>query len=63
MDEPTSGVDQESKEKFLKLTDEINKKFGITIILVTHELEFVMEILELNHYYKMKNGGVEIVRV
>lgn len=63
LDEPTSGVDKESKEKFLKLTNEINEKFGITIIFVTHELEFVMDILDLKQFYKMQNGGVEIVRV
>lgn len=63
MDEPTSGVDQDSKEKFLNLTCEINKKYGITIILVTHEVEFVQDTLNLDYYYQMENGGVEIVRV
>ncbi len=38
-DEPTVGVDKESKEDFFKMLDHINKFHNVTIIMVTHEMD------------------------
>lgn len=38
-DEPTVGIDQRSKEEFFHILDHINKDHGITIIMVTHEMD------------------------
>lgn len=40
-DEPTTGIDKKSKENLFKILTHLNKIHGITIILVTHELEIM----------------------
>lgn len=39
LDEPTSGIDYDASEKIYSLLQEINKKLGITIIMVSHDIE------------------------
>lgn len=58
LDEPTAGVDKESKESFLKLINDTNVKKGITILIVTHEMELIKNTLSLNSTYKMEEGGL-----
>lgn len=58
LDEPTSGVDKESKKKFLELVSEMNKKHSLTTIIVTHEIDLIEEMLAIDKIYKMDNGGV-----
>jgi len=41
LDEPTTGVDAETQEHFYDLLDALNKKEGITIVLITHEIGIV----------------------
>lgn len=41
LDEPTVGVDQITQDKFYDLLDKFNKKYGMTIILVSHDLHTV----------------------
>lgn len=36
-DEPTVGIDEESKAQFVKTLDHMNQVHGITILVVTHE--------------------------
>ena len=36
-DEPTGALDSANSEKLMVLLQEINKSFGITILLVTHD--------------------------
>lgn len=43
-DEPTSALDVETTASVLALLKEINQKFGITIIIITHELDVVKTI-------------------
>lgn len=43
-DEPTSALDVETTSAILQLLKEINKKFGITIVVITHELEVIKNI-------------------
>lgn len=38
MDEPTVGIDQKSEESFYELMDSLNKKKGITLVIVTHDI-------------------------
>lgn len=38
MDEPTVGIDQKAEESFYELMDFLNKKRGITLTIVTHDI-------------------------
>jgi zinc transport system ATP-binding protein len=41
LDEPTTGVDIRTQEHFYKMLDDLNKKEGMTIVLVTHEIGII----------------------
>jgi zinc transport system ATP-binding protein len=41
LDEPTTGVDAQSQDRFYRLLSALNQKHGMTIILVSHDLEVV----------------------
>lgn len=43
-DEATSALDPQTTESILELLKEINKKYGITIIIITHQMSVVQEI-------------------
>jgi len=43
-DEPTSALDLETTNAILDLLKEINKKLGITTILITHEMDVIKKI-------------------
>ena len=43
-DEATSALDPETTEAILALLEEINEKLGITIVLITHQMEVVKRI-------------------
>lgn len=58
LDEPTSGVDKDSKKQFLELVSEMNKKHLLTTIIVTHEIDLIEEILLIDKIIKMDNGGI-----
>lgn len=53
LDEPTAGVDQATQEAFYDLLEKLNKQHGITIVLISHDLEVVAHeaktALCLNH--------------
>jgi len=38
LDEHTAALDPKSTEKIMELTDKINKEFGTTIIMITHDM-------------------------
>ncbi len=38
LDEPTAGVDMVSQEDFYKMLNTINKDYGITILMVSHDI-------------------------
>lgn len=42
-DEPTVGIDETSKKEFFQILKHLNKEHGITIIMVTHELDVADE--------------------
>jgi zinc transport system ATP-binding protein len=43
LDEPTTGVDVQSQNRFYRFLSALNKKHGITIVLVSHDLEMVAQ--------------------
>ncbi|MEO1814311.1 MAG: ATP-binding cassette domain-containing protein [Acetobacterium sp.] len=43
-DEPTSALDLETTSSILSLLKDLNKKFGITIVIITHELDVIKSI-------------------
>jgi len=45
-DEATSALDPETTKSILALLKEINSKFGVTILLITHEMEVVKSICD-----------------
>lgn len=55
-DEPTSALDLETTNSILRLLKEINKKLGITIVIITHELDVVKSIC--NQVVVMNEGSI-----
>lgn len=55
-DEATSALDVESTASILSLLKEINQRLGITIIMITHELDVVKSIC--NRIAVMNNGEI-----
>ena len=53
-DEATSSLDPESTESILSLLKQINAQYGITIVLITHEMEVVKQIC---HRLAVMEGG------
>jgi zinc transport system ATP-binding protein len=43
LDEPTVGVDAENVDTFYTMLEELNKKMGITLLLVTHDIGTVSD--------------------
>lgn len=41
LDEPTTGVDQTTQKQFYQLLKDLNQKLGLTLILVSHDIEVV----------------------
>ena len=41
LDEPTSGIDQASQEDFYKLLKKLNQKMGITLVLISHDVDVI----------------------
>ena len=46
LDEPTNGIDLKSSEALYELLMHLNKKHGLTIILVSHDIKKVSKITE-----------------
>lgn len=55
-DEATSALDPETTNSILDLLVDINKKFGLTIILITHEMHVIRKIC--NRVAVMENGKI-----
>ncbi|WP_311531539.1 metal ABC transporter ATP-binding protein [uncultured Anaerococcus sp.] len=46
LDEPTVGIDQKSKDDFLKLLVHLNTNHGISILMITHEMEILGDYVD-----------------
>ena len=57
LDEPTNGIDEESRKSLFKLLSHLNKEHNITILMITHELSDVEEYI--NKLYKLKDKKIE----
>jgi D-methionine transport system ATP-binding protein len=55
-DEPTSSVDPQTTDNLLAFLRELNEKFGLTLVLVTHEMSAVNAIC--NHVAVMEAGEI-----
>ena len=58
LDEPTSFLDPVGAEKIFEVLNELNKKLGITIILVEHRLDLAAKYA--NHVIVMNEGKVAL---
>jgi energy-coupling factor transporter ATP-binding protein EcfA2 len=56
LDEPTSFLDPLSAEKIFEVIHELNKKLGITVVLVEHRLDLTAKYA--NHIIIMAEGKV-----
>jgi D-methionine transport system ATP-binding protein len=61
-DEPTSALDPRSTASILKLLKEINHKLGVTILLITHEMDVIKQICHhagvLDHGTLIEHGSI-----
>lgn len=55
-DEATSALDPRTTSSILELLKDINQRFGITIVIITHQMSVVREIC--SHVAIMQNGEV-----
>jgi ABC-type Mn2+/Zn2+ transport system ATPase subunit len=57
LDEPAAGIDFQDQEKFYDLLARLNADTGVTIILVSHELNVVIK--HAHHVLCLKDGRVQ----
>lgn len=55
LDEPTSMLDPQGRKEVMDVIQQLRKKYGITIVLITH---FMEEAVECDRVIVMKNGVV-----
>lgn len=58
LDEPTAGIDKKNRKSFIQLLERLNKEKEMTILLITHELEEVLETIELSNIYEVKDKKI-----
>ena len=54
LDEPTVGIDAKHKEAFLKLLAHLNKDQAITILIISHEMDLIRDLV--NRTVVLKEG-------
>ena len=55
LDEPTAMLDPNGRKEVLRAVKELNQKKGITVILITHYME---EVVDADYVYVMEQGAV-----
>jgi D-methionine transport system ATP-binding protein len=55
-DEATSALDPETTEQILDLLQDINRRIGLTIVLITHEMDVVRQIAD--HVTVLEQGRI-----
>lgn len=58
LDEPLTGIDKDAGEMLYQLLDKLNKEYGMTIVMVTHNMEQVARYT--NRFYHVSNGSVHL---
>ena len=65
MDEPTSALDPKTTRQILELIGDINKKLGITVVIITHQMSVVEEVCNrvaiLDNGTVVEEGGVQAI--
>ncbi len=56
LDEPTAGLDPQGHQEIMELVQELNREQNVTIILVTHQMEDVVE--SANQVVVMESGKI-----
>jgi branched-chain amino acid transport system ATP-binding protein len=46
LDEPAAGMNPTETEELLEIIDDIRSRFGIAVLLIEHDMPFVMKICE-----------------
>ncbi len=66
LDEPAAGLNNQETHDLMAIIKRIRDEFGITVLLIEHDMKLVMGISEhivvLDHGEKIAEGGVEEVR-
>jgi len=57
LDEPAAGVDVKGQEKFYDLIGRLNRERGMTIVLVSHDMQMVSKYV--HHVVCLRDGRVE----
>ena len=58
LDEPLTGIDRQAGEELYQLLNRLNKELGMTIVMVTHNMEQVARFT--NRFYHVRNGSVHL---
>ena len=53
-DEATSALDPDTTESILQLLERVNRELGVTVVIVTHEIDVIQKIC--NHVVVMEHG-------
>lgn len=66
LDEPAAGMNPSEKAELMRMVQEIRREFGLTILLIDHDMKFVMGICErlyvLDHGEQIAHGTPAEVR-
>ena len=54
LDEPVSGLDPEASSVMYSLIHELNRNKGLTVIIITHDLEAALKYA--THILRLKDG-------
>ena len=54
-DEPTAMLDPNGRKDVIRAAHELNKKKGVTVLLITHYME---EVVDADYVYVMENGKI-----
>lgn len=57
LDEPTAMLDPIGRKEVISAVKELNQKEGITVILITHYME---EVIDADYVYVMENGKIRM---
>ena len=55
LDEPTAMLDPEGRKEVIRVAHELNKKKGVTVILITHYME---EVVDSDYVFVMEKGRI-----
>lgn len=55
LDEPTAMLDPDGRKEVLNAAHELNRKKGVTILLITHYME---EVVDADYVYVMEKGSI-----